>query len=309
MMVVMRLCALCAIVVLALPSVAMADESEEEKADRLFLEGRELLVQGRVAEACARLEESVRLSPAGGALLNLAECLERAGQITRAWGLFREASSRAARVGRWDAEQIAHDRAARLEPRLPRVVVVVETPNEPLVVKRDGDRVASEAWGAAVPVDPGVHEVVAEQPGRMPFRWSGTIGEGARVEVRVPALLPIVPRVPPPQRSASPLRWVGAGVGIAGLAAVGVGVGLFARAVDLHGQAIAACPQPNACGEWAPLLQGNEARSLADASTVLVVAGSVTAAAGLGLFLFAPRGETSTTARLGLGFVTLERRF
>jgi tetratricopeptide (TPR) repeat protein len=206
---IMRVCArrAAALIVLSIAfgTTARADENDEEKAERLFVEGRELLVQGRVAEACARLEESLRLSPAGGAMLNLAECYERAGRITSAWERFREAKTRAEQTGRKDAEQIATERALRLEPRLPRIVVVIETPYEAIVVRRDGEPLTKSVWGTAVPVDPGLHEIVAEVPGRVPFRWSGNVGEGARVEVRIPALLPMVIRND--VRAQSPLRW------------------------------------------------------------------------------------------------------
>jgi outer membrane protein assembly factor BamD (BamD/ComL family) len=65
---------------------ASADPTSEEKAvaTSLFMEAKTLLDANRVAEACRKLEESERLNPVGGTLLNLAVCHEREGR-TLGW--------------------------------------------------------------------------------------------------------------------------------------------------------------------------------------------------------------------------------
>ncbi|MCL2451247.1 MAG: hypothetical protein FWD17_20060, partial [Polyangiaceae bacterium] len=55
--------------------------SEEAAAEALFEQGRDLMLAGRVAEACPKFAESERLDPAPGTLLNLATCYERNGQV------------------------------------------------------------------------------------------------------------------------------------------------------------------------------------------------------------------------------------
>ena len=56
-------------------------------------------------------------------------------------------------------------------------------------IKRDGAPIASAAWGAALPVDPGAHEIRAEAPGFEPWTGSATVSApGQVVTVDVPEL-------------------------------------------------------------------------------------------------------------------------
>src|SRR5688500_16529073 len=83
---------------------------------------------GKVAEACAAFEQSQKLEPAITTLLNLAGCREKLGQLATAWGLFLDAERQTRSASDKATEQlhkVAGDRAAKLEPRVPKLTIGV----------------------------------------------------------------------------------------------------------------------------------------------------------------------------------------
>ena len=57
-----------------------------------------------IHEACLKFEESQRLDPSGGTILNLASCHEREGRLARAWSEFSDAATMAIRDGKHERE-------------------------------------------------------------------------------------------------------------------------------------------------------------------------------------------------------------
>src|SRR5579863_8518518 len=80
----------------ALERPAAAQGGGAATATTLFQEGREAAKKGDYATACAKMEESFRLDPAVGTLLNLADCQEHMGHPASAWQRFREAADKLA---------------------------------------------------------------------------------------------------------------------------------------------------------------------------------------------------------------------
>jgi tetratricopeptide (TPR) repeat protein len=120
----MRTIAQWALIIAALAGVAMAQPTEAEKrADALFQEGRRLLEAGEVATACPKFEESQRLDPGLGTLLNLANCYERTERLASALAAFRSAEEGARAAGDRTREREASDRARALESRVSRVTI------------------------------------------------------------------------------------------------------------------------------------------------------------------------------------------
>jgi hypothetical protein len=180
---------ICAAGLTAYASKAHGQAEDQAAARVLFEQGRSLMKGGHYTEACPKLDAARKLFVSAGILLNLADCHEKIGRTASAWTEFGEAAAVAKRTNRENDAEEATRRQAALEPTLARLTIRVAHPIPGLSVKRDGAPIAPAAWGAALPVDPGTHEIHAEAAGFEP--WTSTAGvstAGEAVTVDVPAL-------------------------------------------------------------------------------------------------------------------------
>src|SRR5262249_45901878 len=139
--------------------------------------------------ACPKLEAARKLYAGSGIMLNLADCYEHLGKTASAWATFGQAAERAAQLGRDDDEAEAKKRKSALDAKLCRLSIRVlkETPG--LVLKRNGVVVDAATLGSPLPVDPGLHSLVADAPGYASWSSSQQITEpGKTVFVEVPGL-------------------------------------------------------------------------------------------------------------------------
>jgi hypothetical protein len=140
------------------------------KADELYNNGRTLVAANKLVEACAAFEQSQKLEPAVATLIALATCREKLNQLATAWELFLEAE-RQTRLASDDKtsqlQKIALDRAARLEPRVPKLTISVpaESKIDRLEILRDKDIISAEKWNRALPIDGGTYTITARAPG------------------------------------------------------------------------------------------------------------------------------------------------
>jgi hypothetical protein len=185
---------------------ASAQSVDQAIAATLFNEGRQLMGEEKYELACAKFEQSHRLDPGGGTVLNLAICREKQGKTMSAWAAYREAVALARRDGRSDRETLGLEGIGRLEPGLSRVTVNVTGRTPGLAVTLDQVVIGEAAYGTPLPVDPGEHAMRASAAGYEPWQGSFRIGpSGDRQEVTVPAL-----RLAPPPPNAKPeRRWYG----------------------------------------------------------------------------------------------------
>jgi tetratricopeptide (TPR) repeat protein len=193
-------------VLLASP-LAHAQAQDQAAARALFEDGRQLLKAGKYEEACRTLEAASKLYASSGILLNLGDCYEKLGRSASAWTEFGEAAAVAARSRRNDQVSEAKRRQAAVEPKLTRLTIRVTGEVSGLVISRDQTDLASAAWGEAIPVDPGTHEIHAEAPGHEP--WTKTIvvstaGQTVTVEVPLLAASPAPPPPPPRHEAEEP---------------------------------------------------------------------------------------------------------
>jgi tetratricopeptide (TPR) repeat protein len=169
---------------LVVASAARADVRDPAAADVLFRDARAAMQRGDYPTACAKLEESQRLDPAPGTLLNLAECEEKRGHLATAWEDYQGALDT---LGAGDERvALASQRAAALFPRLPKLVVRL-SPGAPAAarVKRDGVELGAASLGTELPVNPGAHAIVVVAPGRRARSYTVDTTEGRAASVTV----------------------------------------------------------------------------------------------------------------------------
>lgn len=300
-----------------LPPVAAAQGRDRAGAEALFRAGRDAAERGDYATACQRFEESNRLDPALGTLFNLADCEEKTGKLASAWQRFREVAQRLSPTDERSA--IARDRAAALEPRLPKLVLhLAEGVPPEAVVVRDGVELGTASLGLGLPVDPGAHVVLVRAPGRVDKRYELTLQEAETRELHleageVEAAATPGPEVPPttpssttsstltvlPPNESAPSKTAGyviTGVGAASLVAGLVTGGL---ALSRKGEMDDNCDARGACNQTG--LDAAEAGdTFATISTVTFGLGAVGVALGTVLLLT----SEDETKRISVGATT-----
>jgi hypothetical protein len=309
-----------AMALMTIGSGARADVSavDSAAAQALFDQGRKLLGEGNFAQACPKLEESQRLDPGVGTLLNLADCYEKEGRIATAWSRFLEAAAAAKGAGQASREQAARSRAAALKPRIPSIVIddptFDSTPG--LELRRDGLPLGGAQLGAPIPSDPGPHTITAKAPGRVPWETRVVLVEGgSTVKVSVPSLgVAEVASTPPPsapqpvadapRRGLGPQRIasiVAAGLGVVGL---GLGAGFGLAAKSKNDSANEACPSV-ACSNENAVAESAAAIRDGHIATAAFIAGGIALGAGVVLWVTA-KTPARTEARLGPGSIQIQ---
>jgi tetratricopeptide (TPR) repeat protein len=268
---------------LVVANVARAEARDPAAADALFRDARAAMQRGDYPTACAKLEESQRLDPAPGTLLNLAECEEKRGRLATAWedyqGALDTLGSNDERVA------LATQRAAALFPRLPKLVVRV-APGAPAAarVKRDGVELGAASLGTELPVNPGRHEIVVVAPGRRARSYGVDATEGRAASITVDvgepdpaAAVPAEPGAGGRPRGNPTLGYVALGVGGAALLAGGV-TGVLAlgraRVADEH------CDAAHTCDPTG-LDANRDGKTFSTLSTVLFATSALLVAGGL----------------------------
>jgi hypothetical protein len=220
-----------AILLFAAPLFADPSATDRAAAEALFSEGRRLLSEGKYPQACAKLEASQKLDPGAGTLLNLGDCQEKNGQTASAWGTFNMTASLATKNGDTARSEEATRRAGLVEPRLSRLMIIMDPSDQPsgIALRMDGRSIETAIAGSAIPVDPGEHTLEVNAPGRQP--WKTTVKIEAKpgiTKVTVTTGQP-TPSTPPPSPPAT--RSVVPAVVMGSLAVVGVGTGVATLAL------------------------------------------------------------------------------
>lgn len=296
------------VVIAALACSGFARADDEAASTELFNAGRDLMKQGDYAAACPKLAESVRLKATVGALAKLAACEEHEKRMVSAFTRWQQALNVARATGDERTADVERE-LARVDHVVPKVrVTAAQALPAGAVLQIDDTSLGAASLGVPLPVEPGTHTIQASATGKK--TWSSTFqtaADGSTRDVTVPALENAPSAAPPPatppapattpapappsapgsapSSSSSPWPTIGlvtAGVGVATAAAGGVaGFVAMGKRNDAHCQGTS-CPD----GSSAATLTG--AKSAADWSTVLLVAGGVLAASGTTIWLVTP---------------------
>jgi hypothetical protein len=275
---------------------AESDAASRALAVQLFDQAEALLAQQRTAEACPKYAESFRLDPQLGALIYLAECYEKNGQLASAWGSYREAEEMAQKRGDERAAH-AHERAGALQPRLDRLQIdVPQAARVPgLEVLRDGVLVAETLWGNQAAIDPGKHHIEARAGGYKPWQTDIEVsGEAKATNIAVPNLAvdatALASLGPKPATPGASQRLAAVVVGGAGVVALGVGgfFGLSAQASYSDSKDL--CSDSNICTQHGSDLRSS-AKSKALVSTVATGAGVAGLATAVVLWVTARKAD------------------
>lgn len=291
----------------ASPAIARADEPDPTPvtpdvaaAESLFAAGRALMDQSQFEDACPKFEESNRLDPSAGTLLNLGKCMEALGRTATAWVTYK----RAITVGKAKGQQRQIDAAieyiAAIEPKLARLLVEAESPPPGFVVTRTDEEGARSDVGVAglgvpIAVDPSIYRIQANAPGF--DGWAGLADvreEGATIRVSIPALKASRPRVKPPSEGdasphrVDPLLVIGGVSGGVGLVGIAVGAAFGVMTLDDANRAIAdpkLCPNFRCSPQGQALISTAESESVV--STVSLVVGGAAVVGGAVMITYA----------------------
>jgi len=294
----------------AFTTLAHADNSS---ADDAFRQGRELLKAGKFAQACEQFEKSQELDPALGTLYNIAQCDAEIGKLAESLAAYKEVITRDTNATR---RQAASDAAAKLELRVPRVIVIAEVG---VTFELDGQPITADA---PIPVDVGKHKLVAfKGRKRGPVTTVKVPDEGKTVSVsaKLPAEEGDVEMRTPETRSDKPdlkvkdptepgdpendhaglwethRKEIAIGTIAVGGAALATGLVFGALASSNWNDAKALCNGMTTCSSQMLADQaaalGNSAQGKATTSTIFVIAGIGIATAGVVIYATAPRKE------------------
>ncbi|HEY5921872.1 MAG TPA: hypothetical protein VIV11_09395 [Kofleriaceae bacterium] len=231
----MRVLAVAVFVSAMLGTAAAQAPSDAEEANRLFLEGRDLLTSNNTEAACEKFEESIALDPAApGVMLNLGLCYELLEKYATSLYWFRKAQVGAAeaKMPAYEDEAKRHTVALATKVTILKLDTSAAPPNTEIRI--DGKLIPPTDY-ARVEVDRGEHELEARAQGKQPYQHSFDVTSTGAKAITIPALVDLDNSVIDPPPGGTPSSNLGRTVLAAGFGAAGlglcIGAPLWARSV------------------------------------------------------------------------------
>jgi len=292
----MRTSAAIAILALTLSASASAwaEGRDPVAAEALFREGRAAADAGNFAAACPKFKVSYALEPTLGTLFNLADCEERIGQLAAAWQHLHQLLDQLP-VGD-DRRPYVQSHSAQIEPRVPRLRIVLTHAPAKTTVTQDGTPLQDSLLGVSVPIDAGAHHIVVSAPDHADKAYDVMITERDKRDLEV-AVGPVLPRpvAPPPvivkvAPKKSPLRTIGFVVGGIGLVSAATGGVFGALALTDNDKSNASC-QGSVCTTQGAVNLHERAKTEALVADITLFGGVALVATGA-VFLVLSRRHT-----------------
>ena len=162
---------------------------QSAEAQAWFDRGIQMFEAHQFDDACDAFERASRIEPDAGTLSWLGACREQNHQLASAAAAYRDALARA-RDPRKRA--FAQQHAAALVPRLSQLTLIVADDGRlvDLTIKCDDRAIDSEQWNRPIPIDGGVHVILAEASGYEAWRITTQVPvESGQVRIEVPRLV------------------------------------------------------------------------------------------------------------------------
>jgi len=283
----------------------MRSSDDIARAEVRFHAGEQFFDDKQYEAACAAFEESERLDPQLGTLLNLAFCQERMGRTATAWHEYSIGAVWAEQRGQHDRAAWALGRAVEVSRKVPIVLLDVPLAAQGYAIELDGSVVAPSAWGTPLSVDPGEHVVRVSSRGHRSQQLVLRVPEGPVTQgLTIPTLalgtemVAWAPVEPAPRvgtrRSNGRMVFGLAGIGV-GVAALAVGSYFGVRTFMKKNEASSHCVSTE-CDATGVSLQA-DAHTSATASTVTFAVGGASLVLGTWLALTS-RSSASAAAQV-----------
>jgi hypothetical protein len=322
-----------AMMLVARPNAAWAiADSNKEAVRSLSNQAATDFEQQRYEAAQDKFSRAYEIAKVPKLAVWAARANEKLGHLVTAYELYRQALALQQNdLWKGDAQQKAQKDAQveleKLQPRIPKLTVVIEgvNPNE-VSVKVDDEEVPNALLGVERLADPGQRKIVGKH-GDQVVSESATLAEGEKRQIVLKfrnSAAPVVSKpgaakVPQANQDATPSNgsvptktksenssrvsshsgsqrtwgWIGVGIGAAGVA-LGATTGLVVaiKYPDLNSK----CPDRNNCNSS----EVNTYHTLRTVSPIGFIAGGVAAAAGVTLLLTSPKEKSPANVGLWL---------
>lgn len=174
---------------MTMTATGAAFAGDTSTAEFLFQQGLDAMKRNQFKEACDAFAGSNEADPSPGTEMNLALCSEKQSKLATAWGWYRTAAGLAEQRGQKDRADLARAEAAKIDPKLHKLVISVKFPADGMTVSRNGAPVPNAVLGTDVPIDPGDYVIEVTAKGKKAWKQSVHIAPVAGVDrLEVPAL-------------------------------------------------------------------------------------------------------------------------